>query len=433
MSQISFCIATAKNEKEYIKLLLNSIEKNCTPPYEIVTFIDSDNQNTFEYLLEKKKTMNMKILRNKTNYRFGGQLNISTMFDAASNEIVSNIQSDMIVAKDYDKYLLKSITEDSIICSTRIEPPIHPPSADKYTYDCGLDPKTFDFKKFEQFVKERQSDNRNDGPGHFAPFTVYKKTWFDKIGGFDTQFRCSREDSDSMKRFHLAEIKQIQSWMSMVYHFTCVSSRGIDWYNKNNKEAQSLNNLQQKADEQELKRFIRKWGEFSHTLSPIYNIDLFLDLDCYISDIDFLYCIEPYFHNLYLNEKMVCDFLSQKIEFESAYFSNLKVEYDYDTWLERQPLFNYIPQINRIHYSKNVPTEYDILIEVKYSELIKNYQQSFEFLSNLNKILSQENLDNGCYNFDIFKININQLLDISIQKIKAPYPRQELSKLFDIY
>ena len=63
---ISFCINTAVNELEYIKLLFKSLQDNLsTLEHEIIVFIDSDNQGTFEWLLEQKQIfLNLKILKN---------------------------------------------------------------------------------------------------------------------------------------------------------------------------------------------------------------------------------------------------------------------------------------------------------------------------------------------------------------------------------
>jgi hypothetical protein len=55
---ISFCINTANNEKDYILLLLKSLSDNTQIDiHEILVFIDSDNQNTYEELLNLKTTI----------------------------------------------------------------------------------------------------------------------------------------------------------------------------------------------------------------------------------------------------------------------------------------------------------------------------------------------------------------------------------------
>ena len=108
---ISFCINTAVNELEYIKLLFKSLQDNLsTLEHEVIVFIDSDNQGTFKWLLEQKQIFpNLKILKNPLPVCYGYARNINEMFEFASNDIVSYLQSDMVISKDYDLILLKQL------------------------------------------------------------------------------------------------------------------------------------------------------------------------------------------------------------------------------------------------------------------------------------------------------------------------------------
>ena len=127
MDKITFCINTSQNEFEHIQLLLHSLEKNLsTLEHEILVFVDSDNQGTTEWLLTKKQNFpNLKILKNKLPICYGYARNINEMFLQASNNIVSYLQSDMVICKDYDIEVLKYLEPNMILCSTRIEPPLH--------------------------------------------------------------------------------------------------------------------------------------------------------------------------------------------------------------------------------------------------------------------------------------------------------------------
>jgi 5S rRNA maturation endonuclease (ribonuclease M5) len=77
MQPISFCINTAVNEINHVKLLFRSLEKNLSSKeHEIIVFIDSDNQGTFEWLLTQKKTfLNLKVLKNELPIPYGYQRN----------------------------------------------------------------------------------------------------------------------------------------------------------------------------------------------------------------------------------------------------------------------------------------------------------------------------------------------------------------------
>ena len=78
MQPISFCINTSRNELEYIKLLFKSLKDNLkSDQHEIIIFIDSDNENTFEWLLEQKSQFkDLKILKNILPVCYGYARNI---------------------------------------------------------------------------------------------------------------------------------------------------------------------------------------------------------------------------------------------------------------------------------------------------------------------------------------------------------------------
>ena len=85
---ISFCINTAVNELDYIKLLFKSLKDNLsTLEHEIIVFIDSDNQGIFEWLTKQQQIFpNLKILKNPLPVCYGYARNINEMFKFASND-----------------------------------------------------------------------------------------------------------------------------------------------------------------------------------------------------------------------------------------------------------------------------------------------------------------------------------------------------------
>jgi len=403
---ITFCIPTANNERDYILLLLESLKINTQiDKHEILIFVDSDNQNTYESLLEKKLQFpNMRIYRNETGYPIGTQRNVSIMFNEAKNDIVCYLQSDMVAGKNIDKHISDELRDiNSVLSFTRIEPPLHPPSPEKIVENLGITPEEFDFNKFNSIVDTIQSENRNIlNDVYFAPFALFKKTWFDVIGGFDTQFRCSREDSDFVVRCKLNNISLIQSWKTIVYHFTCVSSRGIDWY-KTDEIAKYKNELQKKADVQEVLRFIRKWGKFGHKIDCVYDIGFFIDMDHYL-DPTLILNLEPYVSNLYFNDKYFIDHLVNTVEFNSHYYSNLRWKYTLDHWNKSKNAFNLTDFSKRIKYSddNNIPN--DIVISCKNSDIINSFDSFITLFNNLHETIHQTDI--GTYDYEGIKINI---------------------------
>ena len=156
MKNLSFCINTANNELDYIKLLFKSLKDNLsTLEHEIIVFIDSDNQNTEGWLQSQKNIFpNLKILKNILPLPYGYARNINTMFEYANNDIVSYLQSDMVISKGYDLDILKNIKPNMILSSTRIEPPLHGPGEEKHTMNFGTNPNDFMYKEFIKYCNE---------------------------------------------------------------------------------------------------------------------------------------------------------------------------------------------------------------------------------------------------------------------------------------
>ena len=421
MTGISFCIATAKNEKDYTFSLLKSLEDNTKlSNHEIVIFIDSDNQNTYEALLEYKKDKdNIIIHRNNTGFPIGSQRNVSIMFDKASKDVVIYLQSDMVVCPDFDKHFLIALdnNKNRVISAARIEPPLHPASPEKIVKDFGLNPKDFKYKEFCKFTKDLQKEKRPLMDGHFAPFGCFKSTYFNVMGGFDTQFRCSREDSDFIIRLKAAGLETFQTWDASVYHYTCVSSRGTNWYKKDS-EAEIKNQWQGYADREELKRFIRKWGYFGHEYRPKYDVNLFVDINT-APNLGLLSSIEPYFNKIIVNEEAVRGALINLANFDSYYYANKRWGYTEEHWNNIRSKFMGPYFKDRILFNNDFYTsKYDVSVTSDMYSIGKNHEDKAnqDFITNNNTILGSllnNEIYKGKYTIGNFEIYVNKLEDIN--------------------
>lgn len=412
---ISFCINTAKNEKEYVRLLLKSLEDHTEiEQHEVVIFVDSDNQGTYEMLLDyKEKLPNLKVCKNPTPYPVWSQHNVTLLFNAASNDILCYLQSDMVVGKDFDKHIIENLkTKETVLCCARIEPPLHPASPEKIVKDFGTTPEDFPYEEFNKFVDELQKENRPNIWGHFAPFVIYKDTWFDKLGGFDVEFRSSREDSDLIIRMGLCELDLVQSWNACVYHFTCVSSRGKNWFTSE-KEAMKKAELQNHADHQEMKKFIRKWGFFGHHAQPVYDITFDVEIDRFV-DFNFLKWIEPNCKRIYLSDKNVAEQLKSQLQFETSYYNNLRWGYPTEYWDKVKHLYNVTDFSNRILNKDDKETRLgDVIVSFKYSEIVDNFNEEVRsVIENIHTVVDQNQI--GTFGYGPFTIEIlkkNNLMD----------------------
>ena len=323
MKQISFIISTAINELEHIKLLINSLRINLDgDKHEILIFIDNDNQGTYEYLKSVKNDFyNLKIITHKLPPCVSYQRNTNLLVELAEHDVISYLQSDMVISPHYDTDILNQIEPNTILSATRVEPPLHGESDKTITKDFGLHPKNFNLEKWNRYsltVKESKEISY-----FFAPITFYRNVWL-SIGGYDTLFRRAREDSDLVQRCIHAGIKLKQTFNVIVYHFTCTSSRGADWFNKQNMEAQNRIKLQEIADQIELKRFIRKWGSFNHGEEKLnkYEVDLVVNNSSKLP-LGFILNIEPLFSHVWVDNDILRENILTQLSSEHKYANKL--------------------------------------------------------------------------------------------------------------
>jgi hypothetical protein len=307
-----------------------------------------------------------------------------------------------------------------VLSSTRIEPPLHGNSGEKITYDFGLTPDTF---KFDEFVRFSEDSKKSKFSNYFfAPFTMYKEVW-NSIGGHDTMFRRSREDSDVLNRLILNGVKIVQTWEALVYHFTCTSSRGLDWFNPNNTEANERTKLQQKADYVELKRFIKKWGNFNHG-SPVnyfYSIDAKVILD--ENNVNKLQMIETFFDKVYLSNNSI------NLSIDNTHtYANTLLNVSINNWNIYSYLFNRCNLNN--YFSFNDIGNYDVMIEFNLSDV--NNDNFNNFITNIQHIIHQTT-EIGEYQYENFKIVIKSKNNIINNKITVKNPSIKSEDFYVIY
>ena len=418
LEPISFCINTAVNELDNLKLLFKSLKDNLRyDKHEIIVFIDTDNEGTYEWLLtQKSKFYDLKILKNPLPICYGYARNINEMFKFATHDVVSYLQSDMVISKDYDFYISKHVRPGIVLSSTRIEPPLHGPGSEKHTIDFGLYPEQFKYDDFQKYCNDHREDRITNY--FFAPFTMYKEVW-NSIGGHDTQSRRSREDSDVLNRLILAGNEIIQTWEALVYHFTCTSSRGKDWFNPKNTKAQERVKLQEAADQIELRRFVKKWGTFSHG-SPI---DYFYKIDAYINvnedNIGKLDAIEPYFNNIYLQDDAEIEINRDFNEIANTLL-NIKPK----DWDKYSYLYN---KSNLDSFTNNPPKDIDVLVTFNLSTI--NPITFKDIIQNLQHIINQTD-ELGKFEYMGFGVEIRRKNNIIKEKIKVSNPKINPNDLY---
>jgi len=425
MKQISFLINTSINTLDHVKLLLRSLRENLySPNHEILIFVDSDNEGTIDYLKQQKEYFkDLKIITHKLKPCVGYSRNNNLMVELAKYDICSYLQSDMVISKHYDLNILEELEDNCILSATRIEPPLHNESETTITKDFGVDPNEFNWNEFIPFAELSKQNKTLEY--FFAPFTFYKNVWLE-IGGYDTLFRRSREDSDLLQRFIHKGVKIKQTFKANVYHFSCVTSRGKNWFDKQNQEAQRRVELQKIADGIELRRFIQKWGNFNHGQNKLVK----LDMDLVITEDRklhpmFLVQLEPYFSRVWLRSQEERDGLISIFSNEHDPANEL-LGFSLDDWGTNKKFYRHT-DFESIYKVGN-PENWNIKIEVEFSKHSGTQDEFLQNLTRLSMILASD-YEPGIYELGLAKIHINNVVQTSQDQIKVQNPPFDMSLL----
>jgi glycosyltransferase involved in cell wall biosynthesis len=384
MDKITFCIPS-KNNLRYLKTCIPSIRRNSyRDDHDIIIFVDSDNDGTIEWLKQVKDQYNLIYFINphlgKTLFGIGKAYDYC--IENSKTDICMIFHADMMLGKNADLEAFKHLKSKTVVCSTRIEPPLHPNDGEKILMDFGVWPEEFKGDEFDIFVEQsKQTYNNKTTIGIFAPWMINKQDIL-SLGGHDPIMHSAREDSDLFNRMKLAGYTFIQSWESLVYHLT---GRGGQF--QHGSVDQSKSEEWQKLMMNSTKEFIRKWGSVvKHTplMDPIisekYNI-AFIVKNC---NYNILETLEPWCDVMYTDDEMGV--------LEAMYYEN---EHK-NTTIDLKSKFK--------HFKYNTPKE-DIIVEFDGTQLTNN---SFNILQQLPDIITESG-EVGTFELDIFKITIHKI------------------------
>lgn len=298
MEKITFCIPSKSNLR-YLKTCIPSIRKNAyRNDHEIIIFVDSDEDGTIEWLDSIKNEYNLSYY---VNPNLGNNLyGIGRAYDYCVEKSTTNIfmifHADMMLGKHADLKAYNHLKEKTVVCSTRVEPPIHPNEGEKILLDFGMWPEEFKEEEFDYYVNEHLEDNKTT-EGIFAPWMMYKSEFLNILGGHDPIMHSCREDSDLFNRMYLAGFKFVQPWNSLVYHLTGRGAGSFDGDPERHakwKEDMNKSTLE----------FIRKWGtNVNHTplMKPIVYPKYNVAFRIYNGNEQLLNVLEPWCSVLYCN------------------------------------------------------------------------------------------------------------------------------------
>jgi glycosyltransferase involved in cell wall biosynthesis len=386
--KITFCIPS-KNNKRYLESCVKSIRKNSyRNDHDISIFVDKDTDGTVDWLKNVKDVYNL-------TYHINPDLNnslygIGKAYDYcirnSATDIFMIFHADMMLAKGADLEAYKYLERRKVVCSTRIEPPLHPEGLEKIVKDFGMWPELdvkdgFKENEFNAFVEQCKLDFKGKTTnGCFAPWMMYKED-FEIIGMHDPIMKSAREDSDVFNRMILNGYTLIQSWESFVYHLTC---RGGQFEHG----VLTKDHSQKSKDWQILMHnstleFIRKWGsgvKHDEYLHPIvkkkYDVGVIVK-NC--------------------NENV--------LQYLEPWFSTLYVDCDYDNYINQTQPNTKFDLSNKIRPYDNDKQNY-VLIDFDAKNLT---QDRFLIITEMLPDILSESAVIGDMEYDIFKFYIGSL------------------------
>ena len=388
MKTISF-ISPSRNNLTYLKWMYNSIRKNLGYVHEILLADDFSSDGTWEWLQEIKKTdHNIQVFRNEGPERKGIVHWYDYLCEQASNDIVMFLHADMYVTPGLDEEISKNIERGVVVTATRIEPSLHPPGPEKILADYGIEPEEFDEHQFLRDLDKFKQNKTTEGV--FAPWAIHKDDYW-AVGGHDKLFAPqSKEDSDIFNRLQLNGCKFIQTWDGFVYHMTSRGSR----FNPMSGGAPGKDSPEWiHTTTKNMRNFIRKWGtvvKHDELMKPIivpkYDIGFIVSN----ANLGLLQSLEPFCSTIYVDT------------------------YAEDYINVEQP--NTLYDLTKRIYSIDVEKQNDIEVRFDGSKLTN---QNFQYIQQLSEILTNDELEIGSFELDIFEIQINKIKTYEKELIKC--------------
>lgn len=367
-------IIPSYNNLQHLKNVYTSIQKH-EPEAEVILLDDGSTDNTWEWIQQQK------CIAYRSKERVGHTVLYDKGIELATNKVVGILHADMIIGPNYVKNLVKHLKPLTVVCATRIEPPLHPAGKEKIIKDFGMDFDSLDVPAFEKFtLEEQERANGQASRGMFAPWILYKED-FQSIGGHDPLFApFPYEDSDIFQRWILNNYKLVQSRDALVYHLTC---RGHRWNEQVGIDDEYYKEVSQRA----ARNYLRKWGTWIENdpyqypvLTPKYDIG-FQIKSC---NSQLLELLEPWCNTAYIDEGNIPTLIETYIEKE-------------------QP--NTIIDLNKRVLPINSEVSNEIIVEIEASRFT---QQDFKIIQQLAKIIKDSG-EIGEFQLGNLTIKINSL------------------------
>jgi GT2 family glycosyltransferase len=244
----SSVLVVSWNNLDFLKLCVESIEKNSTYRHQILIHVNEGTDGTLEWVQERGYSYT----HSKENVGICFGMNALSSF--IDTEYVVLIDDDNYVVPGWDKYLLDEIKKIGhsyfVLSSTRIEPLATTDKSAITPGDFGLTPQTF---REAEFLERVGSYSCEDWSGsNWYPMILHRDIWF-LVGGLSNEFSPGMaSDPDFMMKLWQAGVRYFKGVSaSRAYHF---GARTTSRVKKNNGK----------------KQFTLKWGMNKSTLFKYY-------------------------------------------------------------------------------------------------------------------------------------------------------------------
>ena len=210
-------ITPSWNKVEFLKQMMESVEKNTQWPFELIIVDNASDDGTQEYVLNADFKMKGQYLRNEENKGFAIPNNQGAK--VAKGNYLLFLNNDTIVTKGWLTAMMNVFSEEKAvgIVGARL---IHPGSgtiqhAGIIEHKSGM-PDHIYFKKpmdYPPAMKRKQ---------YFAvtgACMVIPKTLFEELNGFDEQYWCGWEDMSLCQEVRKRGYRIYYEPTSLVYHY----------------------------------------------------------------------------------------------------------------------------------------------------------------------------------------------------------------------
>tara|TARA_Y100000741_G_scaffold168811_1_gene127847 strand:- start:58 stop:894 length:837 start_codon:yes stop_codon:yes gene_type:complete len=224
------------NNLNYLKICIDSINKNSKFNHEIILHINDGSDGSLKYVRQS----NLKHTHSTKNIGLCTAVNNAAKL--SSTQYILYAHDDMYFCPEWDEHLINEVNmighNNFYLSGTMIEP-----NSGHIIFNCGENIETFNEKKLLSNYKNLSYYNHQGT--HFAPHLVSKIIW-NKVGGFSEEFNPGiASDPDFNMKLWIKGVRIFKGLSNFkVYHFGSVTTRKKDGFKQNRGD----------------RTFLKKWG-----------------------------------------------------------------------------------------------------------------------------------------------------------------------------